>query len=399
MQILVISSLPPISINKPGSPRIYCLCKELSKRHEIFFMSPFSKQQLIEALGSESELNEIFSKIITFENPPKPTFLCRVAHSILRTPNHITKWRYPKYFFNTKQLVTRTISELSPDAIIGHCAGAIQYISKTSLPTIVDLVDSVALFNSRKQQPSNNIIRKIIATIDIFATNYYERKLSKIGKHCTFVSQLDCDWANKVSRIKNSQIITNGINTNYFAKVAWNPYSTQIVFIGVMNYAPNEDAAIWFGSNIFSKITSKYQELSFNVVGASPTPEVLQLSKTQNINVTGTVDDVRPYLNKALCFVCPMRLGSGLKNKILQAFSTGIPVISTSAGADGLDIIPDTHYLLANSENEFLAQVERLIENPALGEKIIENSYNLVNSKYSWVTQALKLENLLTHKE
>lgn len=392
MKILIVSSNPLISSQNPGSPRIGCLCRELAKKHTLYFLSPFTEAELASAYGSADELRQMLTEVVQLPALPQPSWLGAWAHRLMRTPRYVTWFSNPLYSLKVRAQINAEIARLKPDLILGHSAGAIQYLPRTNLPTVVDLVDSGALLNSRNLSQavtsSRQIFERFVLTIDNFLFHYYERWLARRGQVCTYVTQGDCDYAGKYSGITNVAVVGNGIDTTYFQPGSWCRTRRSLVFIGVMDYAPNRDAALWLGREIFPRLYQSCPDLTLALVGMSPPAEVQALGDIPGITVTGTVSDVRPYLAEAFCFVCPMRLGAGLKNKILQALAVGIPVISTKAGADGLDMTPGVHYLEANTPDEYLQQVTRLIEDAELGERLIRNGQEFVRQGFSWEVQA-----------
>lgn len=340
----------------------------------------------------------MLAEVVQLPLAPQPSWLGAWAHRLMRTPRYITWFSNPLYSLKVRVQINAEIARLKPDLILGHSAGAIQYLprtTQTNLPTVVDLVDSGALLNSRNLSQavtsSRSIFERFVLTIDNFLFHYYERWLARRGQVCTYVTQGDCDYARKYSGINNVAVVGNGIDTSYFQPGSWCRTRRLLVFIGVMDYAPNRDAALWLGREIFPRLQQSCPDLTLALVGMSPPAEVSALGDNPAITVTGTVPDVRPYLSEAFCFVCPMRLGAGLKNKILQALAVGIPVISTRAGADGLDMTPDVHYLEANTPDEYQQQITRLMNEPGLGENLIRNGREFVDRGFSWASRAEEL--------
>ena len=115
-----------------------------------------------------------------------------------------------------------------------------------------------------------------------------------------------------------------------------------------MNYPPNVDAVVWFCDEISPNLRRKVPDLRFNIVGSRPHPKVLALGQREGVHVTGEVADVRPYLAECSAVVVPLRSGGGTRLKILQAMAMERPVISTSLGAEGLEVTPGVNILIAD---------------------------------------------------
>ena len=132
--------------------------------------------------------------------------------------------------------------------------------------------------------------------------------------------------------------ITNGVDMEYFSPGSMPPDAGKIVFTGVMDYAPDEDAALYFGREVFPLVRAQRPHAQFWIVGSNPSPAVRALSSSAGIHVTGKVDDIRPHMRSAAVFVSPLRVGSGVKNKILAAMAMEKATVATPLSIDGLDL-------------------------------------------------------------
>jgi glycosyltransferase involved in cell wall biosynthesis len=170
---------------------------------------------------------------------------------------------------------------------------------------------------------------------------------------------------------------------------------SKLVFTGIMDYGPNEDAAIYFCDAILPAIQERYPQVAFWVVGKHPTERVQMLAQRPGVHVTGGVPDVRPFLETAGIFVCPLRFGSGVKNKILAALAMGKGVVATRVSLEGLDLQEDEHVLAADEPGTFAAQVIKLIEDPGMAARLARNGQAFVRAEYSWERSATLLEGIL----
>lgn len=164
-----------------------------------------------------------------------------------------------------------------------------------------------------------------------------------------------------------------------------------ITFIGKMNYEPNVVAVVWFAENIFPVLRQKKAKLIFQIVGAFPDERVKMLSNKPNIRVTGYVDSIEPYLQNSAIIVAPMLTGAGIQNKIIQAMAYGCCVVTTSIGAEGLDI-RNGEIMIANADESMVRIILSLIDNKSkrqeMGRKarkyVIENLCEEVISRCFW---------------
>jgi glycosyltransferase involved in cell wall biosynthesis len=162
-----------------------------------------------------------------------------------------------------------------------------------------------------------------------------------------------------------------------------------------MDYGPNEDAAIHFAENILPLIQQRQPEVQFWVVGKDPTERVRALADRPGVHVTGGVPDVRPYLGKAGLFVCPLRYGTGVKNKLLAALAMQKPVVATRRSLDGLELRENEDLLVADEPAEFAAKVVQLIENPGQARRLARTGRAFVGDTYSWESSGKALEDVL----
>jgi glycosyltransferase involved in cell wall biosynthesis len=166
-----------------------------------------------------------------------------------------------------------------------------------------------------------------------------------------------------------------------------------------MDYGPNEDAVVHFSEDILPLIRRERPDVRFSVVGSGPTPRVRSLADTPGVHVTGRVEDVRPYVQSAAVFVCPLRAGAGMKNKILAAMAMRCPAVATSLSLEGIEARPDEHVLMADGAEAFAAQVLRLLREPAFARQLADRSYDLVRTRYSWNARGEILDASLRHLE
>jgi polysaccharide biosynthesis protein PslH len=158
----------------------------------------------------------------------------------------------------------------------------------------------------------------------------------------------------------------------------------DLVFVGSMDYHANIDAALYFAREIWPALHQRRPDLRFVIVGSRPTPEVLALGRQAGIVVTGTVDSVGPYYDAALAAVVPLRVGSGTRLKVLEAMAAGVPVISTSLGAEGLAVTEGKHLILADTPAAFTSAVVRLAGDDAEWMQIAIAGRELAASRYDW---------------
>jgi glycosyltransferase involved in cell wall biosynthesis len=139
-------------------------------------------------------------------------------------------------------------------------------------------------------------------------------------------------------------------------------------------------------------VRANFPTAEFWVVGAGPSPAVLGLASAPGVHVTGAVDDIRPYLAKATMFVCPLRYGAGIKNKLLAAMAMGKAIIATPLSLEGIDVRSEEEVLVASSAQEFVSQIGRLLSDKELAKRLGESARTLVRERYSWSSRGKAFE-------
>ncbi len=180
-------------------------------------------------------------------------------------------------------------------------------------------------------------------------------------------------------------VIENGVDVEHFQSPAAAPEPrTQIVFVGSMNYHANAGAAVEFARSVWPALRARFPAWGFSIVGSNPTPDVLALHGANGVEVTGTVPDVRGYYRRAIAAIVPLTVGGGTRLKILEAMAAGVPVVSSSIGAEGLPVSHGREILIANQPAAWIDGLERLARDPSLHARLATAGLELVRSRYDW---------------
>ncbi len=199
----------------------------------------------------------------------------------------------------------------------------------------------------------------------------------------TAVSEDDREALEKLDHAAKITVMPNGIDHGEYDRIQRDPDTKRpaLIFIGTMDFRPTVDAVTWFVDKVWPLVD--VPELRFFIVGRAPTSAVRKLAG-ERIKVTGAVPDVAPYLTRAAAAIVPIRSGSGSRLKVLEAMAAGVPIVSTSVGMAGIDAKPNSHYLEADSPEEFAAGIRRTIAAPATAAKMAARARSLVRKRYGW---------------
>jgi len=384
-KLSIISSHLPIAFSKAGSPRLYGFCSELSKSYELHLLSPFRKDEVLTALDG----NEIFKTITTFpSNTKKPSFIEKAFHRMLCVPSALHVVRNRKTNALRQEFLARWLAEINSDGTLFHGLELAQLIKGSSIPknSLFDAVDSYSLLNATKAKTVNSFTQRLALRVESLWWRFFERLVIKMMP-TAFISKKDAEFAGG----SGAYIISNGLDHSWFA-LGRNPSNPpEILFYGVMNYEPNVDAAIWFARSILPLVREHLPHASFQIVGASPTEEVKALSIISGVKVWGEVPEIGPHLEKASVFVCPMRLGAGMKNKLLQSLAAKVPTVATSQSIEGLRFPKSESLRIADSEREFASAVVDQINSKTSQGDLSE----YIATDYSWSKSAEQIAEII----
>jgi len=180
-------------------------------------------------------------------------------------------------------------------------------------------------------------------------------------------------------------VIPIAIDTDEVTVIKREEKPKHILHIGTMYWPPNIDAVNWFVCEVYPLVRQQQPDVQFDVAGARPPAELLALNNAGlGINVTGYVEDPTPYQRRAAVMVVPVRAGGGMRVKILNALAEGIPIVSTTLGYEGIEVIPGQDILVGDTAEAFAAQVLQVLNEPTLGQRLAANGRRLVEEKYDY---------------
>ncbi|MEZ4861309.1 MAG: glycosyltransferase family 4 protein [Caldilineaceae bacterium] len=180
------------------------------------------------------------------------------------------------------------------------------------------------------------------------------------------------------------EIIVNGADIDYFTPERRPDPEPTLLLLGTMHYYPNIDAVLYFFQQMYPALRQAIPQLKVLIVGHLPPPEIIALGQKPGVTVTGSVPDVRDYMRRSWAMAVPLRLGGGTRLKIVESMVSGLPVVTTRVGAQGLDAQHNQHLLLADSPSDFVQQTIRLLQDPTLQRQLADQALILARATYSW---------------
>jgi polysaccharide biosynthesis protein PslH len=224
----------------------------------------------------------------------------------------------------------------------------------------------------------------------------YEAQVCRAARNIIAVSDADARTLHSLYGVSRVRWVPTGVDVEYFAP----PYSMaparDLVFVGAMDWRPNIDGLSWFATNVLPLIRRRRPSCSLAVVGRHPTAAVRAIASDRHIHITGSVNDVRPYLWESAVSIVPLRIAGGTRLKIYEAMAAKIQVVSTSVGAEGLDILDGENIRIADSPEDFAAACLELLDHAGARRRMAASAWERVAACYSWEVVSRKFEQLLT---
>jgi hypothetical protein len=185
------------------------------------------------------------------------------------------------------------------------------------------------------------------------------------------------------------------VDSAYFAPTA-EPYDTDTMcFIGRMDYYPNQECMFDFCANMLPLVRVRRPETKLLIVGADPSRAVKKLGDLPGITVTGSVADVRPYLRRSALMVAPLNIARGTQNKILEAMSSGVPVVASRIAAGGVDAVANEHFFVASTPGEYAQAVLRIFDQPALRQRLGAAGRERMLAHHTWDRSMQRLDEII----
>lgn len=216
----------------------------------------------------------------------------------------------------------------------------------------------------------------------------YERAICQRADRVVVCSNADAQALSTLHPKLQTRVIPNGVDTQHFVPsdtVCAKPDAElAMVFVGKMDFRPNIDAMTWFVTEILPRIRAEIPLAHIIIVGQKPAPRIQALAQNAGVEITGWVEDTRPFVADAAVYVVPLRMGSGTRLKVLEAMAMGKAIVSTTRGAEGIEYTRHHHLVIADTPEAFARAVIELLHNPARRRELGRNARALVEARYDW---------------
>ncbi|MEJ2706161.1 MAG: glycosyltransferase [Anaerolineales bacterium] len=374
MKILFLSYWFPYPADNGSKLRIFNLIKGLAQEHEVTLLS-FDHQGIS---AVPDELNQICREVYFLPGKIYSSKSLRAFLGLFQAkPRALVDTFVPEMFDFIQQLVAQHKFDL---VIASQWYMASYQAAFQDIPAIFEEVELGVFEDMRLKAPT--LMRRLRQELTSYKLQTYYRKHLRKFAACTVASPEEERLLRTiVSQYGPVEIIPNGVGLADYQSVHAGAEPGTLIYTGSFRYHPNYDAMCWFLEEIFPKIQ---QRVSHSKVVITGDHAGRQLPNHQAVELTGYVDDVRPLIASASVSLAPIRSGGGTRLKILEAMALHTPVVSTSKGAEGLQVEHGKHLLIADTPEEFAGAVILLLEDQQLRNRLTEHAYQLIAQKYDW---------------
>jgi glycosyltransferase involved in cell wall biosynthesis len=298
------------------------------------------------------------------------------------------------YFFSSriKRKIEKLINKIHPEHIYCFMIRMAEYVKNQDCHKTLDYQDVLSMGMKRRAEKAP-IWKKPIFLYEYQALRRYEKNIFSHFTNKIIITSIDRDLIPNKQR-QYIQVIPNGVDFEKFIPTKEEKIY-DLIFAGNMSYPPNVDAVLLLAKSIFPKLLAQLPDLKLCICGADPTSAIKALA-SENITVTGWVDEMSEYYAQSKIFVAPMQLGTGLQNKLLEAMAMKLPCVTSLLAGKPLEGARHDHDLIiCHTINEYVEAILKLLNNKTFYRTIAKNGYHFVKTHYDWEEIGKKLEEIM----
>jgi polysaccharide biosynthesis protein PslH len=392
MKILWVKGGKLLPIDTGGKIRSYNILRHLAKHHEVTYLSYYSG---VRDSAYETSIIQHFPAAHIIHIPASESTLSQYLDYIRRLPSAapyaVTKFTHSQ----VQRTVTQWLAENRFDvAVCDFLSASLNFPERFAIPCVLFQHNVETVLWRRMAEKEKAPWRKIAYHLEAAKMGMYEKSTIERFQHVIAVSECDRDEMLKMKPDCQITVVPTGVDTEQYRVVP--PASSNppvVVFTGSMDWEPNIDAVEYFCQQIWPSILKEFTNARFQIVGRAPHPRVRRL-ESLSIEVTGKVPSVIDYLRAATVVVVPLRIGGGTRLKIFEAMAMGKAVVSTSIGAEGLDVASGRDLLIADSPEDFSNSAIQLLRDRNL-RRSYEQAAATLAARYDWSQIALAFAKVL----
>ncbi|HSS20825.1 MAG TPA: glycosyltransferase [Pyrinomonadaceae bacterium] len=371
-------------VDKGGKIRTYNMLKELKRSHRVTYLT------LDDGMATPSEREsalEYCHELVCVPHQSREKFTTGFYQELLTNLASSLPYAVKKYTSaEFRQEIVQRATENVDLVVCDFLAPAANVPSQLNCPVVLFQHNVEAMIWRRHYEVQQNPIKKMYLFGQWLKMRAFERKMCRQFDAIVAVSEEDRDRMREEYAVKSVFEVPTGVDTSFFRPSNREERKAHnLVFTGSMDWLPNEDAITYFTEQILPRVKQAIPDVTLTVVGRNPYPSLLELAKRDpSVVVTGRVDDVRPYMERAAAYVVPLRIGGGTRLKIYEAMAMEQAIVSTTIGAEGLPVMHGAELLLADTEESFAEAVVNVLKNPTLAKSLGDCAAQTVRQNFGW---------------
>ncbi|EXI76741.1 MAG TPA: TIGR03087 family PEP-CTERM/XrtA system glycosyltransferase [Candidatus Accumulibacter phosphatis] len=389
MNILYICHRFPFPPKRGGKIRPFNMIRHLSASgHRVTVCS------LARSAAEAAEGQGIAAHCERFEiglvSEPLQT-LRMVGRLPLTTPSSMGYFHSP----SLQRQVDRLLQTETWDLIFVHCSSVAQYVERVrGVPKILDFgdMDSQKWLEYANYKPFPLSLGYRLEGNKVLAA---EKRLARLFDLCTATTRAEWQTLEDYRTGVATDWFPNGVDADFFSPSAEAYDPDTLSFIGRMDYYPNQECMARFCAQIWPLLRLRRPQLKLLIIGADPSPEMRRLSDLPGVTVTGSVPDVRPFVRQSALMVAPLNIARGTQNKILEAMAMGVPVVTSRVAAGGVDAEPVTHFLVADTAEEYSEAILGVLQNPVERQRLAVAGRQRMLSNHAWSHSMARLDRII----
>lgn len=394
MDLLLISRCPPFPLYHGDRLIPFHLARELSeRRYQIDLVAFYDRP---EDLAEVPRYERLFHDVTLIREPRRSawSYWQRRRNPAARFPRRAEESWSPEMW----RTVQRLVEERPYDLV--HVFGGVQVYEYwrlvNKLPNVIVPYESYSLWLDRAVQEETGMIARLGRRLQHNMARNYEGWMFDQYDRVVVLTDKDAQALKALNPRTATVTIPNGVDIDYFTTTGHEPDEPTLLFTGNFNYAPNLDAALRLARHIFPRIKQVVPKARLTLVGGNPPPELLAYA-SDSVEIPGRVPDLRSYYEYSLIFISPLRLGAGIKNKVLESLAMETPVVATPLSCDGIPVTQGEHVLLGITDEDLVKAVFRLFRDPKLRHHLRKNGRELIERQFTWSRVADMYEALYRH--
>lgn len=378
-KILVLTPRFPYPVIGGDRLRIFKLCEELSKKHDLILLSLCDDKKEM-----SYEVNDgVFKEIHRVYLPKYHSYINSLFSLISNKPLQVAYYKSSAFKRKLDTLL------LDCDAVFCHLIRVGDYVKDVNKTKFLEMTDAISLNYKRVREVKGKVgFKSLIYSFEQKRLEQYERNIAASFDLTTFVSETDSDFLYP-GKMDNVIVAGNGVDTSILPFKSRNidpEQSIELVFIGNMLSLQNMDAVLYFSKKILPVLNERRKYI-FKVIGKISEKDRVTLNSIPNVLTTGTVHSVVDASKNGHIGICSMRLGAGVQNKVLEYMALGMPCITSRVGFEGIGAINNKEIIIADHPDDYIIAIEKLVSDTNYYKSVASHARAFVETNYSWETQ------------